>query len=120
MFVVCLFANRNAENRLGENTLKISSQDFLYAITQNICSNTKKQLIWDKLKAMLDMGVTGKSHRIKVQLHILMAERRFHFCKDFRNTVSNSDTYPVLCIGKLLNRLGVSRFYSTLGLTKGY
>ncbi len=45
-----------------------------------------------------------------------------HFCNDFRrlNEVSEFDGYPMPRVDELLDRLGRTRYISTLDLTKGY
>lgn len=43
-------------------------------------------------------------------------------CLDFRkvNEVSRFDTYPMLRVSELLDKLGVAQYLSTIDLNKGY
>ncbi len=73
---------------------------------------------------MLEMGVIEESHSDWASPIVLVpkTDGSVRFCVDYRkvNAVSKFDAYPMPRVDELLDRLGTTRFYSTLDLTKGY
>ncbi len=84
----------------------------------------KKKVVQSELEAMLEMGVIEESHSDWVSPIILIpkTDGSVRFCVDYRkvNAVSKFDAYPMPRVDELLDRLGTSRIYSTLDLTKRY
>ncbi len=73
---------------------------------------------------MLKLGVIEPSHSPWSSPIIMVPkpDATLRFCNDFRrvNEVSEFDSYPILRVDELIDRLGRARFFSTLDLTKGY
>ena len=79
------------------------------------CLSTKKKVVQDEIKAMLDMGVIEESHSDWSSPVVLVPKPNgtVRFCVDYRkvNAVSKFDSYPMPRIDELLDRLGAARFY---------
>lgn len=73
---------------------------------------------------MIDMGVINESHSDWSHPLVLVpkVDCSVWFCMDIRtvSVVSKFDTYPMPCIDKMLNQLGVAHIYLILDVTKGY
>ncbi len=84
----------------------------------------KKKGVQSELEALLEMGVIEESHSDWASPIVLVpkTDGSVRFCVDYRkvNAVSKFDAYPMPRVDELLDRLGTTRFYSTLDLTKGY
>jgi len=73
---------------------------------------------------MLKNGIIEESHSEWSSPIVLVPkpDGTIRFCNDFRqlNAISKFDAYPMPRVDELIERLGKSRFITTLDLTKGY
>lgn len=78
----------------------------------------------DKVKSMQQMGIVEQSMSECCNPVVLVAKKdnTLQFCIDFRylNSVSKFDSNPMPCIDDLIEKLGKSKFISTIDLSKGY
>ncbi len=84
----------------------------------------RRHAIEEEVQEMLRLGVIEPS-RSPWSSPIVMVPKpdgTLRFCNDFRqlNEVSEFDGYPMPRVDELLDRLGGTRYISTLDLTKGY
>ncbi len=84
----------------------------------------RRHAIEEEVQEMLRLGVIEPS-RSPWSSPIVMVPKpdgTLSFCNDFRrlNEVSEFDGYPMPRVDELLDRLGGTRYISTLDLTKGY
>lgn len=73
---------------------------------------------------MLDLGIIKESHsgwRSSILL-VPKMDGSTRFCIDFRkvNALSRFDTYPMLRVEELLEKLRTTEYISTLDMMKGY
>ncbi|KAJ8333482.1 hypothetical protein SKAU_G00414900 [Synaphobranchus kaupii] len=84
----------------------------------------RRKTIEVEVEQKLKLGVTEKSNSAWSSLIVLVPKPNgsVRFCNDFRrlNEVSKFDAYPMPRVDKLIDRLGVARFITTLDLTRGY
>jgi len=84
----------------------------------------RREAVCQEVKAMLKNGIIDESHS-EWSSPILLVPKpdgSIRFCNDFRklNEISKFDTYPMPRVDELIDRLGKSRYITTLDLTKGY
>ena len=83
-----------------------------------------RKAVKDELDEMLDNGIIEPS-RSEWSFPIVLVPKKdgsLRMCVDYHklNSVSRNDNYPMPWIDELIDRLGKTRFVSTIDLTKGY
>ena len=72
---------------------------------------------------MLEDGVILRSTSEWAAPVVLITKKngKIHFCMDYRwlNSISRTDSYPMLRVDELIDRLGSANYISTLDLSRG-
>ncbi len=84
----------------------------------------QREAICEEVRKMLDLNIIEESNSAWSSPIVLVPkpDGSLRFCNDFRklNEISHFDAYPMPRVDELIERLGPTRFVSTLDLTKGY
>lgn len=84
----------------------------------------RREAVRQEVKTMLQNGIIEESHSEWSSPIVLVpkTDGTLRFCNDFRqlNLISKFDAYPMPRVDELIERLGTSRYITTLDLTKGY